>query len=258
MPVYQLESVKQSTVTTSATAQAEVGQNATPLVANRVHSDPRGQLVGTYLDDMINNSHVIILLDTGCTTCILPRRMARNLSLIPSSTQLIAANGTKITIDGTVRVDLQLQNQKFHQEFIVTDEVDDVILGLSFLTQHNVSWSFNNNSITINGCQHQLHYIPARPSCRRVLVNEPISIPPYSQVTLQAKVPLRSLTETKDACLLDTTEPSGGLFVARTLLPSTSVICQLTACNTRSSELHLSKGTIVGLTEAVECLDRHC
>jgi predicted aspartyl protease len=113
------------------------------------------------LDGMINNSHVIILLDTGCTTCILPKRMTHNLSLIPSSTQLIAANGTKITIDGTVHVDLELQNQKFHQEFIVTDEVDDVILGHSFLTQHNVSWSFNDNSITINGCQHQLHYIPA-------------------------------------------------------------------------------------------------
>jgi hypothetical protein len=119
------------------------------------------------------------------------------------------------------------------------DEVDNVILGLSFLTQHVVSWSFNDNSMNINGEQHELHYIPARPSCRRVFVNEPISISPCSQVTIQAKVPFRSLTETKDAYLLDTTEPSSGLFVARTLLPSTSVICQLTACNTRSSELYL-------------------
>jgi hypothetical protein len=56
--VYPLESVRQSTVSTSATTQAEVGQNVTPLVANRVHSDPRGQLVGTYLDARLESTRI--------------------------------------------------------------------------------------------------------------------------------------------------------------------------------------------------------
>ena len=253
--IYQIASIDQPDVSTDTTVQSLTGTNPAPLVAKRVNSNHSGQLVGTYLDGVINNSHVIILIDTGCTTCILPRRMAEGLSLQPGSTQLIAANGTIILIDGTVRIGLQLKNQKFLQEFIVTDEVDDVILGLSFLTQHDVSWSFNNNTIIINGVHHQLRYIPARPSCRRVMVAQPVSIPPRSQVTIQVKAPFRCWTDPKSAYLLDTTEPSGGLFIARTLIPSTSAVCQLTACNTRGSELHLKEGTIVGITEAAECLN---
>jgi predicted aspartyl protease len=189
--IYQIASMDQPDISMETPVQSVNSTNSAPLVAKRVNSNHSGQLVGTYLDGVINNSHVVILVDTGCTTCILPSRMAKGLSLKPSSTQLMAANGTIILIDGTVCFDLQLKNQKFLQEFIVTDEVDDVILGLSFLTQHDVAWSFNNNSININGVQHQQRYIPARPSCRRVMVAEPVSISPRLQITIRANAPYR-------------------------------------------------------------------
>jgi hypothetical protein len=55
----------QPNVSTETPVQSVNSTNSAPLVAKRVNSNHSGQLAGTYLDGVINNSHVVILIDTG-------------------------------------------------------------------------------------------------------------------------------------------------------------------------------------------------
>jgi len=199
----------------------------------------------------VNHSSLIILLDTGCSTCILPHEYANGLNILTNTVRLTAANGTNITTLGQVQTTLQLQSQQFMVNFQVSEEVDEVILGLSFISLNDVVWSFKTNAISLNGIWHKLRCMPNRSTCRRIVVRDTVAIPPRSQVIIQTIAPLRSWTPSTDACLLETSEPTGGLFVARLVYPSTTAHGAVTVCNIRDSELHLEKGTVLGTTNPV-------
>jgi hypothetical protein len=206
-------------------------------------------LTATYIDGTISNVPVIILIDTGCSICILPSRLSNGLPVISGHTKLLAVNGT-------VEANFHIHGQNFIQTFVASGEVDDVILGLSFLTQRDISQTFNTNCIAINGVTHQLRHMPTRQYCRRVIVHDSVSIPPRSQVAIQATAPLRSWTKPHEVCLLETSKPTGGLYIARSVIPSRQAHCPITVCNVRDSELTLPQGTVIGTTDAtIPCED---
>ena len=211
--------------------------------------------IPTYIKGNINGHNSYFLVDTGCDTCILPARLANGLLLQERKSILKAANGTTINSEGVVELSFALDDQTFHCFFVVTPDVDEIIIGQSFIRVHKVSWLFDTNTIVIDGRSHLLHINSQPACCRRILMADNVVVPPLSQVTITAQAPIRTWSSVATHCILDTTEPINGLFIARSIVSPTSAKVPLTICNTRNTPLTIHKGIQLGMTEPTEAVE---
>ena len=91
------------------------------------------------------------LLDTGCEKSLVPRKLIPTAVLSPTELKVYAANGTAIPILGTVRLGFSIISLSSSVDLLVSDCVDEMMLGVDFLTQHNCRWYFDRKQIDIDG-----------------------------------------------------------------------------------------------------------
>ena len=104
-----------------------------------------------YLALVLGGRRVYGLLDTGCDTSVVSRRVIPNETLKPTAQKLYAANETEIALIGEVELTLLLTDYEVTEAVVVSDEVDDLILGIAWLERHRCRWSFAQNLIEIDG-----------------------------------------------------------------------------------------------------------
>jgi len=68
-------------------------------------------------------------LDTGCDHSIIPRKLILSAEMQPTKVQVTAAIGTDITILGQVRLRFSVQQLEISADLLVTEDVDELILG---------------------------------------------------------------------------------------------------------------------------------
>ena len=91
------------------------------------------------------------LLDTGCDRCIMPRKCVLRQKLAPAEKSVFAANGSEIVILGSATLKFNLGGQELSADFIVTDGIDEIIFGFSFLRRYRCHWLFDEAVLVING-----------------------------------------------------------------------------------------------------------
>ena len=97
--------------------------------------------VDVYLAHRLNVKVVYGLLDTGCDTSVVSRRVISDLQLKQTTQKLHAANETEIALLGEVGLTLSMSGQEVTAAVVVF-EVDDLILGIDWLSHHRCRWSF--------------------------------------------------------------------------------------------------------------------
>ena len=86
-----------------------------------------------YIELVIADRTCSCLLDTGIDVTLFTHALVRRLQLDQCVVDFSAASGTSIPILGTVTVTARLQGSDIEIEGLVTDHVDEVILGLDWL-----------------------------------------------------------------------------------------------------------------------------
>ena len=81
----------------------------------------------------------------------MPRSHARDIELASGSGKLRAANGTEIAIEGRVTLPVVVNRVRSSANFLVSPNVDEVILGRDWLACNSVKWDFARNNIRVNG-----------------------------------------------------------------------------------------------------------
>ena len=84
-----------------------------------------------YLTIGLNGRRVYGLLDTGCDTSVVSRRVIPNEHLKPSTQKLFAANGMEIALLGEVELTLALTGYEVIDAVMVSEDVDYLILGMA-------------------------------------------------------------------------------------------------------------------------------
>ena len=107
--------------------------------------------VDVYLALRLNGRGVYGLLDTGCDTSIISRRVIPNELLKPTTQKSFAANGMKIALLVEVELTMTMSGNEVTAAVVVSEEVDDLILGIDWLGRHRCRWSFAQNLIEIDG-----------------------------------------------------------------------------------------------------------
>jgi len=96
----------------------------------------------TYVDVVMKGRTLSVLLDTGCELSVCPSRMCRNAKITPTDTALYEANNTPIPVVGSTRLSFKVQGMSMRAEVLVSDEVDEFILGYNFLVGNDCEWLF--------------------------------------------------------------------------------------------------------------------
>ena len=91
------------------------------------------------------------LLDMGCDTSVVNWRVIPNERLKPPTQKLFTANRTEIALRGEVELTLKLTDYEATAAVVVSEVVNDLIMGIDWLSRHSCRWSFAQNVIEIDG-----------------------------------------------------------------------------------------------------------
>ena len=94
----------------------------------------------------------VFLVDSGCDRNILPARLARKIKLDTADQQIVyAANGSQIHVIGSVWLTLFIGGQRLTEKCLCTSDIDEPILGFTFLKKHRCVWHFAHSTLVIGG-----------------------------------------------------------------------------------------------------------
>jgi hypothetical protein len=94
-------------------------------------------------------SHITVCLDSGSCENLCPSDLVQDIR--PSDDKLFAANGTEIKLRGRGVLHLRSHGVPFSAEVICCDVLDQVLLGLPWLTSNCVDWNFAKAEVVISG-----------------------------------------------------------------------------------------------------------
>ena len=150
-----------------------------------------GSKLAVYVKVRVNGRAVSCLLDSGCEQSIVNSRLVSNLPLEPTQQRLFAANKTELPVKGRIRLRVTVHGLSTALDALVTDAVEDVILGIDWLTSNSVQWNFESGIISLQGKSISLKSRQAQNLVRRMYVSETTVIPPGHSADVRVTVALR-------------------------------------------------------------------
>jgi len=174
-----------------------------PAVRTQVVSSPEmtrsrsAQPYGSsyFLPRKISGKAATFLLDTGCTTNLLSRRLFDTLgareraSLEPyEGVHGTLADGSCIPFYGVISLPGRVRDQTIHETFIVSQLKEDAILGMSFLEKHQCHMYFQKLVVVVAGRELVCVDKFGRPLVGGVQVVQDCTVPGRSQATLRCRV----------------------------------------------------------------------
>jgi hypothetical protein len=192
------------------------------------------------------------LLDSGSEVSVVPSRYVHTDELKPSVQILNAANGTAIRVLGEVDINLELGSQQISVPCLVSEHVDEILLGLSFLEQNACIWDFAKHSILVGGKQYKLFAHRSTFGVKRVVLQDDTTLQPRCQQAVLAKTVYSSLAESNAEWATRPMELAVGVYLARTMVNDQPEDVPLQVINATDHEVKLEKGLHLGGLEEVQ------
>ena len=205
----------------------------------------------TYLPVSIKGKSYDCLLDTGSDVTVIPASIVEGLKMKESSNVLTAPNGMEITVLGEITLPFVIRNYEGTTTGLVSEHVSEIVLGIGWLVENQATWEFDKSRIKLGGAYHNLRRrSQANLCCRRVTLQEDVTIPARAEVDLPTKIILNRLS---GEVLTDGVEwgtESGsmrpGLHVSRAIVPSNRLTdIPVRVMNVRSEPMFIKSGTTV-------------
>ena len=189
------------------------------------------------------------LVNTGCELTLVPKDLVSRFTNIegrPSIRRVWAANNTPIRIEGEVRLLFELDEKCLWTIALVSENVEEVKLGIDWLEVNNCVWDFKTGQLCINGQPVTTLSRCSYVKCRRVLVQECQEIPPRSQQDVTARLILRSVRDQVKDVIVESQQLRPGLYVGRTLLPPNHRDLKVCVANTTNKPEVIPAGSYLG------------
>jgi predicted aspartyl protease len=99
--------------------------------------------------------NIIAILDTGCEMSIINSRLMDSTPLEETNLKLYAANGTDIPLLGTVNIPILIEGYRTMAKVVVSDFIDELILGVDWLTAQGCVWDFKKATLNMESGRFQ-------------------------------------------------------------------------------------------------------
>jgi len=177
------------------------------------------------------------LLDTGCERSVVGKRLLPSgVELSPPTSDLYAANRTKIPLIGCTTINFTVHGKEYSADLAVTNSVDELILGIDWLMKNAAQWDFERGRIFLGGEWITLQQHITADRVRRVYAMDTIRIPPLSQADVPVSVTWPTLHPTQSDWLVQPKAVGGGLIVARTLVSEEALNTSIRVINVTDQE----------------------
>jgi len=170
-----------------------------------------------YLPVTIRGKRTLALLDTGCETSVVGRRLVPDANLEPTSNRLFAANRTVIPLLGQLDVNFTVNGHRISTKVVVSEAVHVLILGIELLTSHKCRWEFGRGMIEIDGRMLQLQSRCTSQRVFRIYSKEETVIAAAQQGHVPVQVSLADLRERSANCIVEPRTLGSRTLTARTL-----------------------------------------
>jgi len=118
----------------------------------------------TYLRVAIGNQVYDCLLDSGSEISLFPESVIGSTVMEITDMTIRAANGTEIPILGEVNLNLEIGDYTTRVVGMVSDRIQEPVLGIDFMTRNKVIWDFDEGTIWIANKPYLLHHRSNRSS----------------------------------------------------------------------------------------------
>jgi hypothetical protein len=208
-----------------------------------------------YLKVKLNGRVTFALMDTGCENNICGRRLIPDVDLLPTSQRLFAASGTPVTLLGQTVLNINVNGVFISVEVVVSDAVDELILGLPFLRQHACQWNFETSHLSIDGKAARLQSRPSRNQVRRIYAQRDVRIPPNHAIDVPVLITRPKPRQSAEQWAIEPKRLGEGVLSARTLVSDDAVVASVIVMNRSDHRCRVRRGTFVGEAKAVSLVD---
>ena len=210
-----------------------------------------------YLNVQLGHKRVYCLLDTGCDMSAIGCRMlADDVQLEPTTQTLTAANGTKIPVIGQVTVKFKVAGCCCSAKLLVSEVLDEFILGIDWLSQMQCRWDFGCGQLELEGRWVKLHRRPThKPAVRRIYAEHGIEIPPRHEANVPVRVTWPNLRPCTSTWAVEPRVIGKDVVGARTLLAEGDFRSVVKVVNFSDKKFTVSEGAFMGTAEPVEVYD---
>jgi len=160
--------------------------------------------------------------------------------------KLYAANETAIPILGQATLKVKLGIIEMDVRFVVTDNLEEVLFGYDWLSQHECQWDFKGNFIVIDGIRFQLRQRPSRAFVRRIYVDQESIVPAYHQANVPVKITCHNPYASSPNWVVEPKAVKSGVITARTLLAEDTPCAAVRVINYSDNPVCLKKETCMG------------
>ena len=195
------------------------------------------------------------LLDTGSEVSVIPARCVPEDELVPTSQILNAANGTNISVIGEAKLTIELDGCTVTTRGLVSEHVDEFLLGLTFLEETGCIWNFKERSIEIKGAQFKLYAHKPTWSVRRIVLQDTVDLQPRCQQNVPAKTIYSNLAPSFSDWMSQPIEVKKGVRLVRTVVSDQPTDVHVNIVNTNDHTVTLAKGLPLGRLEEVQLME---
>ena len=197
------------------------------------------------------------LIDTGSEVNIIPKKHITVVDVMNSSKTLEAANGTTIGVIDEVELGVDIAGKSILTRFVVSDQIDEAILGVDWLQSNDCSIQFSRNILKLGGTIIPLLKKCTKNRCNRILLQEEVVIPGESEMNVMGKVVYSNFSSTSQ-CVWATQprECEPGIHVASSLIPNRSDNIPIRIMNINKDEKKLEKGISLSPTQEVVVIEK--
>lgn len=207
-----------------------------------------------YLQMRIHGKKLLALIDSGSDVSLLPARLVQKRFLIPTQQRLQAANGSVIDLIGSTHLQCQIGDNQYRINFLVSHQIDEPLIGLSWLVSAKARWNFPTGKLWVNGSPIPVQLKPSLSRCRRIAIVKDVNVPPLCEMDVEAFAVIPHLQQRRSQWATQAKQLETGLIVAGTLLPPRELDLVIRVMNPTRHAIQLKKGSRCELDE-VEVMD---
>lgn len=225
-----------------------------------IQSDGRGSEV--YLTaQLYQGSKTVTVdatLDTGSFYSVLPAKYVGAASLQPTNIKLVAANGSDISVLGRARIRFTVEGVRLYADVLVSNAVDEWLLGYDFLCENRCLWNFADAIITVSGRELRLKRRCNLNYVRRVIASDNVVVPGNSAVHVPVKLAYTDIMHVRPSnWLIEPRVVGEGLLMPRSLFDnSEDAVVRLV--NPTNGDLVVKRDYVFGNAEPLAFHCRVC
>lgn len=199
------------------------------------------------------------LCDSGANVSIVSSKIIESWEekskpeIVPVKILLCTVTGENKPFLGKALMNINLGGHNFQHEMLISDIVQDAILGIDFMRSNKCDLIISKNYMSVKGDKIPCYMKTNSSNCCRVAIAENIVIEPNSEVVISGKI--LDHTDKDRSCLIegfDTFTEKTGLMVAKVVVDAKTGSVPVRIANFSETPVTLYKDTVTATLEPVE------